>query len=180
MPLSTSRPLPSAWNERSSAPEGKAAAHVAAHGGEENNALATLARTGLVGGNRSCDRDLQPYISLVSHRIAGRAHPLGTDPGPARALRSTSPAGYRSSAEPTHDRELVRAALAGGGHLSASTTKARGGNPTAVDSTSDCPDHAVFVSSIFFGPLARRSARSPRHPAAAARSLLHQAAAHVS
>src|SRR3954471_6313942 len=99
-------PLPSAWHERSSAQKGKAAAHLAAHVGEKNNALATLTRTGLVWGKRSCDRDLEPYSSLVSHRIAGRAHPLGTHPGPARALRSTSPAVYRSSAEPTHDREL--------------------------------------------------------------------------
>ena len=119
--------LPSTRHPRPSAPKRKAAAQPAAGLREEGSARATRARAGRVGGREACHRDWQPHSRLLSHRSATRADPLGADPRSARALRSTSPAGYGSDPEPAHPREPVPTALARGGDLSGSTKNARGG-----------------------------------------------------
>src|SRR5438270_8945026 len=132
--------LPSTRHPRPSAPKRKAAAQPAAGLREQGYALATRARAGRVGGREACHRDWPPHSRLVSHRSAPRADPPGADPRSARALRSTSPAGYGSDPEPAYPRELVPTALARGGDLSGSTKNARGetqrpGTPPAMART---------------------------------------------
>jgi hypothetical protein len=108
-----------------------------------------------------------------------RAGALGTRPRPARALRSPGPAVYGSSAEPAAPRERVRARRAGGGEVTASPPKPRGGKSATGECSGPGPHHAVRAGAVFARDPAGGPAGSPGPLSAAAGGLGPPAASHV-
>src|SRR3954447_20559735 len=122
---------------------------------------------------------MQQHGSLVPHRVATGSHSLGTDPGPATAVRPTSLALYGSQPRRSHRRELVRTAVASEGDVSGSTREARCRNAATMGRPGHCTSNALFAGTLFSGDVAGGSTRPRGHTAAFARCLVPQGAAHV-
>ena len=99
---------------------------------DESTLLADGRRAGLVRGGRAHDRDRLGHRGLAARRPAGRADPLGADPRSREPLRTSGAALHRPRARPGADRGLVRAALAGRGHLPGGPRPSRRGDAAAV------------------------------------------------
>jgi len=113
---------------------------------------AVVRATGAHRRNRLGDR------SVVSHRIAAGADPLGADPRPGGKVRDPSAALHRSERPAGADHCLVRATLADGNDLCGSAATPRRRDATAMDRVGDSPDDTGVARPLLARDPARASA----------------------